>query len=272
MKALALGLCIALLLPTLFSCSHTHSFSEEWSSSAEVLWHASVCGHKKKKTDVGGHVYGESGKAHACSVCGYARSEAFFSVSDAIDRAPTDTVVLVEGYYVGVADSGTSAGKELMLKDKATDRLIGVQGVPYGEFPNFGYEKGDLIRLYGIVVHERYTERNNASQNKIYMTFASENSLDIADTVLSRGNKVSYSFSDALEIDSHADMQAFFNCKTASVGTYVHIKGDVWFNTYAKGTDGVVRHRLSMNSAATSLCGIKPDATRAVVLRPSTAN
>ena len=259
-------LCVALLVSALASCSHTHKYADAWSTSSDMHWKDDTCGHGTK-IEEGYHSFEAQNGAYACTVCGYAKADNVLSVAQALHNAPAGQELVVEGLFVGVSDEGASLDKELLLKDTATDLLIAVQGVTYGEFPDYGYQKGDLVRLRGEIVRERYSEGEKSSQNKTYLKFAQSNPQSIAQTVVSSGNRVSYSLADAVPIESWEAMQAFFQPAKVQAYTYVHIKGDVWFNTYCKASDGVPLHRFSMNQNAGSLTHMKPDGTRAVALR-----
>lgn len=166
----------------------------------------------------------------------------------------------VKGYFVGISDEGSGYQKEILLKDTESNALIAVRGIPYGEFPNHGYEKGDLVRLHVTIV-------DATSQNKRYLTVTENNPEDINDTILSRGNRVSYDLDDAVLIDSWEDMRSFFNVETIEAYTYVHFKGTMWMNTYKSAGDGVLLYRPHFNSKAGGLAAIKPDGKRAVGLR-----
>lgn len=53
--------------------THTHTFSDEWSSDAGYHWHAATCGHEDEKSDYGAHVYTDDADT-TCDVCGYIRT------------------------------------------------------------------------------------------------------------------------------------------------------------------------------------------------------
>ena len=190
-----------------------------------------------------------------------------YTVSEALTDAKDSEKILVEGIYVGVADEGSGFAKELLLKDKNNDNLISVIGVTYGQFPDYGYMKGDLVRIEGTLTREVYDEADKYSQNKIFITFADTNPENIKDTIISHGNTVSFKLTDAVEITSWSQMQEYFTPENVQAYTYVHFTGTVWFNSYSKATDGVPLHRFSMNSSASKLDHIKPDGARAVGFR-----
>ena len=193
-----------------------------------------------------------------------------FSVSETLTKAKTGELtglkVLVEGLFAGVSDEGSGAPQEIILKDKDSDKLIAVQGVTYGKFPDYGYEKGDLVQLYGTVVCENFTDNG---QNKIYLEFANNNPSDISKTIISRNNEMNYTFEDATHITSWTEMKSFFNAETMEPYTYVRLTGDFWCNSYAKAGDGVPVYRLTMNGSATSAAKMAPDGARNVTFRKS---
>ncbi len=264
-RLVLLLLCISLLAGTLLSCAdtHVHTYADAWSTSAEAHWKADTCGHGTKSEEAP-HTLGAD---LVCTVCGYAQAGDALSVTQAVKSAPEGEDLAVEGLFVGISDEGAGMEKELLLKDCASDQLIAVRGVPYGNYPTYGYEKGDLVRLRGKIVREKYVEGNKNSQNKTYLVFGADNPATIEDTILSRGNTVSYQLANVTTIESWDAMKAFFNAATLEAYTYVHFKGDVWFNTYCKATDGVPLHRLCMTSKGINLSSIKPDGTRAVGMR-----
>ncbi|MBR5139688.1 MAG: C40 family peptidase, partial [Clostridia bacterium] len=190
-----------------------------------------------------------------------------YGVSEALTDAKDSENILVEGIYVGVADEGSGYDKELLLKDKNSDKLISVIGVTYGEFPAYGYMKGDLVRIEGTLTKEVYIDGDTKTQNKTFVAFAGTNPENIDDTIISHGNTVSFKLTDVVEITSWAEMKEYFTPDNVQAYTYVHFTGTVWFNTYTKAGDGVLLHRFSMNSSATSLDYIKPDGKRAVGFR-----
>jgi fimbrial isopeptide formation D2 family protein len=264
-RALLFLLCLSLLAGTLLSCAdtHVHTYADTWSSSESAHWKADTCGHDTK-SDEGAHTFNEN---MCCTVCGYAMTGDTLSVAQAVKSAPEGQELYVQGLFVGISDEGAGYEKELLLKDCENDQLIAVRGVSYGNYPSYGYEKGDLVRLCGKILRARYSADNEKSQNKTYLVFSKENPENIADTILSRGNAVSYQLENAVTIDSWKAMKTFFNAATLEAYTYVHFKGDVWFNTYAKAADGVQLHRFCMTGEAYNLAAMKPDGKRAVGLR-----
>ncbi len=181
-------------------------------------------------------------------------------------------LVWAEGLFVGVADEIEGAQPALLLKDVQSDKLIAVQGVPYGSFPDYGYNKGDLVRLFATVVCESYDSSDTATENKVCLQFSDQNP-DRADlTVRSCGNTVTYALDGAVELRSWNDVKKLFKPATLQAYTYVHFKGSVWFNSYYAANDGVPVYRFHMNEAATGLTAIKPDTKRCLTLKQNTLN
>jgi len=191
------------------------------------------------------------------------------SVSQAKKQGVNDDFVLVEGYFVGVADEGYNLSKEILLKDTTTDDVIAVRGVTdsYGTWPNIGYKYGDKVRLYGKLVQLTYTSDDKTSQNKIYLDFDSQqNPQNIIDTIVSQNNAVSYNFDQIVDLTDWKDWQKTFNPESIEAYTYIKISGKVFLNSFT-GNDNVVIHRVHANAGATTLVNIKPDAARAAGFR-----
>jgi len=187
------------------------------------------------------------------------------SVSNA-RAAEVGQSLLVTGYYVGVAQNGPTAAGEILLKDIATDDVIAVEGLPesYGAWPNVGYQYGDLVRISGTVAMSDTTN----TPNKKVLTFEEQNNpTTIEGTIISTGNKVEYTFSNVVTLDSWADWQEFFNATTAQTYTYVKLSGTIFANRYKSSGDNVMMSRVNMNDGATKVANIKPDATRCVSIR-----
>ena len=229
-RLLLLLLCTALLAGSLCSCAHKHEYASTWSSTAEKHWRADTCGHDTRAEE-GAHAFGAD---LVCVVCGYAEENGALSVSQVISNAIPEESLVLQGLYVGISDEGAGLEKEILLKDQNNDQLIAVRGVPYGAFPHYGYEKGDLVRLSGTIVEQLYDPQDKNSQNKVYLAFGEDNPERIEDTILSRGNAVTYQFSNVVTIDSWDAMKSYFDPSAVKAYTYVRIKGNVWFNTYCK--------------------------------------
>ncbi len=186
------------------------------------------------------------------------------TVTQARTTVEAGATILVEGYFVGVADEGSGAQKEILLKDVANDNLIAVQGIPdtYGTWPNVGYEKGDKVQLYVTLVQKD-------GQPKKFLQFdETNNPANVSDTILSKGNIVSYDLDNVITITNWADFKAFFADVTqAQTYSYVRFKGTMYRARYDGAADGVVLYRPHMNASASGLASIKPDGARAVGFR-----
>ena len=178
----------------------------------------------------------------------------------------TGKLVLVEGLFAGVADEGAGYNKEMILKDTESDKLIAVQGVPYGTYPEYGYEKGDLVQIYARVVRRDYA--NGDRETKTFLQFATGNNpTNVENTIVSSGNDITYALDNVIVIDSWEDMQTVFKPDTVEAYTYVRITGEMWFNSYWKNSDKIPIHRFHMNASASNLATMKPDGVRALGLR-----
>ncbi|MCM1042700.1 MAG: NlpC/P60 family protein [Corallococcus sp.] len=185
------------------------------------------------------------------------------SVSQA--RAAADaTEILLEGYYVGIAESGPTTNREILLKDLTSDDIISVRNVTYGTFPDYGYEYGDRVIIKGTIALDKTSK--TATPDKKFLEFSAENGEQSA-TVISKGNSIKYSKADAVTVGSWSEMQALFQLGKIKGYTYVTLSGNIFINRYTGGSDGVDVYRLHLNKDATALAGIKPDETRSVSLR-----
>ncbi len=199
-----------------------------------------------------------------------AEQESAYSIAETLEKAKTGELtglkVLVEGLFAGVSDEGSGAPQEIILKDVESDKLIAVQNVTYGKFPDYGYEKGDKVQLWGTVVCENFTDNG---QNKIYLEFDDNNPANIADTIVSRNNEMNYTFDGVTKVSSWTEMKSFFKADTMEPYTYVRLTGDFWSNSYANQGDAVNVYRLTMNGSASSVAKMAPDGARTVAFRRS---
>ena len=92
--------------------------------------------------------------------------ENVLSVSQAL-TATDGTETKVEGLYVGISKEGSKSAdnpaKEMLIKDLSSDAIIAVRDVPYGTWPDYGYEKGDKIEFTATVKDD--TSTNNPGKN-----------------------------------------------------------------------------------------------------------
>ncbi len=273
MKKFYLLLSLMLLaLVLLCACAHEHSYEETYSSDAYYHWHASSCGHEEEISDYAVHTMDmgtqENGKTvYTCTVCAHkVNAEALcaepISVSLAHSFAPRGSLVLVEGYFAGVAESSGSSGREILLRDTEGDVLIAVRGLPasYGSWPQVGYEKGDLVRLYATVKDEIYNAQKTDSQNRRCLVFSERNGT-LSSTVVSKNHSVAYAPETVVTLDSHEDFKAFFDMEKLEAYTYVRIRG----GAYLYATVG--EFRPHMNGLADKESALLPDGKRAVIFK-----
>lgn len=65
---------LTLCLTFIVACddTHTHTFSQEWTSDNEYHWHAATCKHADEVAEKATHIYGENS---TCTVCNYVKSD-----------------------------------------------------------------------------------------------------------------------------------------------------------------------------------------------------
>ena len=178
-----------------------------------------------------------------------------------LDRVADGVTVAVEGYYVGVAEEGPSADREMLLKDPTTDDLIAVRHIPYGSFPDYGYRPGDRICLLVTPM----TDNTVNTPNKRYLDYHSGNG-SIDSTVISSGNAVTYDLNNVITVRSWAELQSLFAVGSIPDYSYIRLEGPIYVNRYT-GSDGITTSRIHMNEAATGISGIRCDGSRTVSLR-----
>lgn len=233
--------------------SQSHSYPDSWTAERPAT------------LTLGGTEY------RKCTLCGGGKQTRltdqltvvepeFVSVSQ-IDSIPDNTSLYVEGLYVGVAEEGASSDKELLLKDPDSDAIIAVRNVPYGSFPEYGYEYGDHIRILATVK----LDGTSNTPNKRYLDFSAENG-NIQSTIVSVGNDVSYDLSNTVKVESWEQMQALFTVGAISEYTYVEITAPLFVNRY-DGSDGISVSRIHANPAGTGVSAIRTDGKRTVSLR-----
>lgn len=171
-----------------------------------------------------------------------------------------DNIVRVEGIYVGTAGVGPQIYEEMLIKDTQEDTIIAVRGVPYGEFPDYGYNAGDKISL--LVAVKLCDDIYNP--NKKYLEFSSENA-SIESTVIEKGSNATYKLDNVTQISSWDDMKSFFVKTELKPYTYLKFTGTSYLNYYA-GNDV---YRLHKNPETTGLAHIRPDGARAVAIGKS---
>lgn len=175
--------------------------------------------------------------------------ETAVSVSQAL-LLDADTQVRVEGYYVGVSDTSDTANQEMLVKDIDSDKIISVCNIPYGTFPDYGYEKGDKLSFLATVK----VSDNQYSPNKKYLEFSVENGA-IETTIVSSGNRVSFDLSSATEVDTWDKMQELFTVNTLQPYSIFKFTGTTYFNYFSTGD----AYRPHKNSSATRVAHIYTD-------------
>lgn len=187
--------------------------------------------------------------------------ENVLSVSQAL-TATDGTLAKVEGLYVGISKEGSKSAdnpaKEMLIKDLSSDAIIAVRDVPYGTWPDYGYEKGDKIEFTATVKDDAST--NNPG--KKYLVFSADNG-EIENTIISRGNEVTYNLNDVVTLSTWAEMKNFFKSSTIKPYTYVKFTESSYFQYY----DTTQTYRIHKNDSAGSLAAIKPDTAHAISLK-----
>ncbi|MBO7297641.1 MAG: DUF11 domain-containing protein, partial [Clostridia bacterium] len=188
-----------------------------------------------------------------------------------ISQLSDKTEFLVTGYYVGVADEGPNADKEILIKDKTTDDIIAVRNVPYGTELNYGYTYGDELAFYATVK----TDFTVSTPHKRFLEFSADKNdcTDINSTVVSEDNPIEYALDNVTEITSWAEMKDAFRVGKIKEYSYIKISGNFFINEYL-GAGNVTSYRLHMNENAKISANAKVDGSRFVSLRDSamTAN
>ncbi len=199
------------------------------------------------------------------------------SVSQALEQE-VGAEITIRGYFVGVTNfnqddrlqDGTYTNTYLLVKDTENDNIIAIRH----EFAKFvlinsntdpwqtdiGYTYGDMIVLAGTI-----TAGDQYNTSLRYLDYADSNPENIEETIISRGNEVTYSFEDAVVLDEWADWEtAFTDIKPM---TYIRITGTlysirsnssygVWGETDSQARMRTRENRLYMNAEAASWADI----------------
>ena len=183
------------------------------------------------------------------------------SVAEALER-DAETLVQVEGIFVGVADTYSSSAetKEILIKDVSSNAVIAVQGVPYGTFPNTGYTKGDKLSFSATV---KLSSNTNIPTKK-YLEFSSDNGA-IETTIVSSDNPTTFDLSAATEVNSWAQMKTLFTVDALQPYSLFKFTGTTYLNYYSTGKS----YRPHKNASATKVADIKPDGTRTLAFQSS---
>ena len=170
-----------------------------------------------------------------------------------------------EGIVMGVAHEGLNNDAELLIKDLKSDACIALRGIPYGEFPDFGYKVGDRIIFKATV--KKDSSGSTHYKLKKYLAFTTK-SEDIASTIVSRGNKLSYKLDNVVQINNWEDFKAFFANEDIAQYTYLKISGGFYLK-YHPGTD-TDNYRVHLNPVALENADAYVTGTRFVTLRADT--
>ncbi|MBR2322847.1 MAG: bacterial Ig-like domain-containing protein, partial [Clostridia bacterium] len=179
--------------------------------------------------------YGEFSKTFTVN----AQSNSVYDVSYEVTE---NTEVMVEGYFVGVANEGDNADKEMLIKDIDTDDIIAIRGVSYDTFENnFGYAYGDLVRISATLKVETDVE----TLGKKYLEFSVKNG-DKASTIISSGNAVNFSLENTVNFYEDVGTSAGFWTtdtlnRTSNFYKIIKIQGCVYGFRYGD-TDNLVIH------------------------------
>ena len=175
------------------------------------------------------------------------------TVAQARKDASVGDVLTVTAYYVGVSDEGPSASKEMLIKDIETDDVIAVRNVKYGNLNNgYGYRYGDLVQIKATVKEDA----DSGLATKRYLDFSTENATNIEETILSSGNKVEFTFDDAVELPNYKNWKTHLG-KTSEVYKFVHITGVLYTCKYMGASDKVMDAVLTANTAAQTWNNLK---------------
>ena len=172
-------------------------------------------------------------------------NEKYTTVTEATKLAVGKTAT-VEALVVGVAHEGKNNDTELIIKDLSNDNLMAVRDIPYGIFPDFGYEKGDRIVFDATV--KKDTSSSTCYSLKKYLSFSKDNGA-IDNTIVSKGNKINYKFDNVTVLNSQEDMKKAFAGDGPALYSYFKITADSYINYY-EASDTIL-YRLHKNPEAT---------------------
>lgn len=180
------------------------------------------------------------------------------TVSEALELGE-GSIVSVEGIYVGVSNTYPvkDATNEILIKDEASDKTIAVGNVPYGSFPNIGYNKGDKVSFVATV---KESENENMPGRK-YLEFSEQNGT-IDTTILSSGNNVKYNLDDVTTVNTWDEMKNLFTVAKLEPYSLFKFTGTTYFNYYVTGST----YRPHKNASAQGVNYIKPDGTHTLAL------
>ena len=144
------------------------------------------------------------------------------SVTEALNQE-IGAEVSIKGYFVGVTnfnqddrlEDGTYTNTYLLVKDTENDNIIAIRH-EFAKFvvkkdntdpweTNIGYVYGDLIILKGTV-----TAGDEYNTGLLYLDYSATNPENPAETIVSRGNMVSYNYNSAVVLDEWSDWDTAF--------------------------------------------------------------
>ncbi len=182
------------------------------------------------------------------------------SVSEA-HTLDSDAMVCVEGYFVGAGDDGQ---KEILIKDINSDTVIAVRGVP-GTYPDYEYKYGDKVKITVCVAITSSTY----DYDRKYLKYSEENS-DIAATIESRGNKITFNFDNVIEVKSQSDFASVLSTND-NFYKYIKVSGTTYFSGYkSSSATNPERFRIHMNPNAAEVSNIRTNGSQVANLTLST--
>lgn len=181
-----------------------------------------------------------------------ALNEEYITVGvDEVKLIEEGNTVNVEGYYVG---AGYEGYPEILIKDIDSDTIIGVKGVPFNTaFPNCDYIYGDKIKFIATVS----SSVSSYSPGRKYLTYSNENT-DVESTIISRGNKITYSFDNVVTVTTQTELKNALNAD--DFYGYIKFVGNTYFSGYqGSGATSAERFRIHKNASAAGVDNIRID-------------
>ena len=190
------------------------------------------------------------GGASASIAISVTDAEYIKSVGDALKLA-LDEKVTVEGIVIGVAHEGLNNDAEMLVKDINDDSVIAVRGIPYGNFPDFGYDRGDRI-VFSATVKKDTSSSTNYTLKK-YLEFSADNGR-IENTIISKNNEITYELDDVLTLSSWSDMKSYFVKNKVTPYTYMKITAGSYLYYYP--SNDTLMYRVHKNPSAADVDGM----------------
>lgn len=190
------------------------------------------------------------GGASASLAISVTDAEYIKSVGDAL-KLTLGEKVTVEGIVIGVAHEGLNNDAEMLVKDINDDSVIAVRGIPYGEFPDFGYDRGDRI-VFSATVKKDTSSSTNYTLKK-YLEFSADNGR-IENTIISKNNEITYELDDVLTLSSWSDMKSYFVKNKVTPYTYMKITAGSYLYYYP--SNDTLMYRVHKNPSAADVDGM----------------